>query len=211
MAFSDFKTVFDVSAKYGTKIDKAKIFGKISALELSEAFIKDLEYSLLSKKPSPSEISISENFIAPMIRYVAQRHEHITYWSREYNLKADDILYGTPDYLFSYTEKITSMMMGMPLICVAEAKIDDFVGAWAQALAEMVACQKLYPALMIYGFTSNGEFWQFGKLDNNVFSQDLNSYSISTQTSQIAGILDYIFGDAVQQAEAYLAKNPAST
>ncbi len=100
------------------------------------------------------------------------------------------------------------MMMGMPLVCVAEAKIDDFVGAWGQALAEMVACQKLTPELVIYGFTTNGTTWEFGKLAGNIFTQELNSYTISTQSPQIAGILDWIFGDAVKQAEAYMAKNP---
>lgn len=210
MAFSDFKTVFDVSAKFGTRIDKAEIFQNILIKEMDQYYLNELKYALFTKKPNPSEISISENFISPMIRYVAQRHHHITYWSREYLLKVDEALCGTPDYLFSYIEKLSSMMMGMPLICVALAKLDDLVAAWAQALAEMVACQMLYPGLVVYGFTGNGETWQFfSKLEKNTFIQEINSYTISTQAAQIAGTLDYIFKDAVKQAEAILAKNPA--
>lgn len=208
MAFSDFKTVFDVSAKFGTRIDKGELFQSVSPIELESYYLNDLKFALQIKKPNPSEISISENFISPMLRYVTRRHYHITYWSREYTLKYDEVLQGTPDYLFSYTESPTAMMMGMPLVCVAEAKIDDFVGAWGQALAEMVACQKLYPELKVYGFTSNGETWQFGKLVDNTFIQNLVAYTISNDAPKIAGILDYIFTDAVKQAEAILAKNP---
>jgi hypothetical protein len=209
MAFSDFKTVFDVSAKFGTKIDKANLFPSVPPLQLTEAYLDDLKFAMQTKKPNPSEISLSENFIAPMLRYVTRRHYHITYWSREYFLKVDEVLSGTPDYLFSYTESPTAMMMGMPLICVAEAKVDDFVGAWGQALAEMIACQQLFPDLEIYGFTTNGTTWEFGKLEKNRFLQELNSYSISTQAPQIAGILDWIFTEVVSKAEQYMVKHPA--
>jgi hypothetical protein len=87
---------------------------------------------------------------------------------------------------------------------VSEAKVDNFTLAWGQTLAEMVACQKIYPTMVIYGFASNGEFWQFGKLENNVFTQDTNSYSIASQTEKIAGLLNYIFTEAVGEAEKYL-------
>ncbi len=87
---------------------------------------------------------------------------------------------------------------------MSEAKVDNFTLAWGQTLAEMVACQKIYPTMVIYGFASNGEFWQFGKLENNVFTQDTNSYSIASQTEKIAGLLNYIFTEAVGEAEKYL-------
>ncbi len=41
-----------------------------------------------------------------------------------------------------------------------------------QALAEMVACEKLFPKLVVYGWATNGDSWQFAKLENNVFIQD---------------------------------------
>jgi hypothetical protein len=60
--------------------------------------------------------------------------------------------------------------------------------------------------MLIYGFASNGEPWQFGKLDNNIFTQDINSYNIANQTEKIAGLLNYIFIEAVAEAEKYLGK-----
>ncbi len=204
MAFSDFKNIFDVSEQYDISLDKEELFADVISMPLPSWFIEELNYSLLTKKPSPSEISISENFISPIIRHIARKHQHINIWSREFNLKVDDKLCGTPDYLFSYTEKQSSPSRNMPLICVSEAKVDNFTMAWGQTLAEMVACQKLYPDMVIYGFASNGTSWEFAKLENNIFIQDTNTYSIANQTEKIAGLLNYIFTEAVGEAEKHL-------
>ncbi len=204
MAFSDFKTTFDVANDYQTLLEKDNIFIDIPSMPLPDWFMEDLNYSLKTKKPNPSEIAICENLISPIIRYVVQKHQHINFWSREFDLRVDEKLSGTPDYLFTYTEKQTRLSNNMPIICVSEAKVDNFTTAWGQTLAEMVACQKKYPNMIIYGFASNGEMWQFAKLDNNVFIQDTNSYNITTQTEKIAGLLNYIFIAAVAEAEKYL-------
>jgi hypothetical protein len=206
MAFSDFKTIFDVAASYQTVLKKDEIFVNTPTMSLPVWFMKDLRYSLKTKKPNPSEIAISENLISPIIRYVAEQHEHIGVWSREFDLQADAKLCGTPDYLFSYAENQNTLSKTTPLICVSEAKVDNFTTAWGQTLAEMVACQILHPTMVIYGFASNGDSWQFAKLDNNVFLQDTNTYNIANQTEKIAGLLDYIFKEAVGEAEKYLGK-----
>ncbi len=207
MAFSDFKTIFDVANSYQTTLTKRFLFQGVVPMKLSSEFMEDLSYCLDMKKPNPSEIALSENLISPIIRYVGRQHRNIVIWSREYDLKVDDKLFGTPDYLFSYTEQPDTISNTMPLVCVSEAKVDNFTMAWGQTLAEMVACQQLYPSMIIYGFASNGEVWQFGMLDKNVFIQDKNSYSIATQAEQIAGLLNHIFTQAVQEAKKYLGKN----
>jgi hypothetical protein len=204
MAFSDFKSIGDVARDYQTVLEKDNIFVNIPLMPLPEWFMTDLNYSLKTKKPNPSEIAICENLISPIIRYIAQKHIHINFWSREFDLRADDKLYGIPDYLFTYTEKQARISNTTPIICVSEAKVDNFTTAWGQTLAEMVACQKLYPDMVIYGFASNGEMWQFAKLDNNIFTQDTNSYNITTQTEKIAGLLNHIFTEAVGEAEKHL-------
>jgi hypothetical protein len=207
MAFSDFKTIFDVANNYQTVLTKKIFLSEVPAMELSAEFLEDLSYCLDMKKPNPSEIAVSENLISPIIRYVGRKHRNILIWSREYDLRADDKLFGTPDYLFSYTKEANTVSNTTPIICVSEAKVDNFTMAWGQTLAEMVACQKLYPTMVIYGFASNGDTWQFGKLENNVFIQDKNSYNLATQADKIAGFLNYIFEKAVQEAEKYLGNN----
>jgi len=206
MAFSDFKSVLEVAQKYNLKTGNRRFLESNLSLSLPQYFWDDLEYSLNTKKPNPSEIALSENFISPIIRYVARRHPHLIFWSREYDLNVDEVLCGKPDYLFSYNPEPQFFTLGNPLVCVAEAKVEKFGEAWGQNLAEMVACQKLNPEITIYGWTTNGDIWQFGKLEGNIFIQDSRSYSLTTQAEQIAGILDWIFADAVRQAENYLNK-----
>ncbi len=204
MAFSDFKSTVDVARDYETVLKKKDLFAFVPNMALPEWFIEEMKYSLKAKKPNPSEISISESLISPIIRHIALKHQHINFWSREYNLQYDDKLYGTPDYVFCYTEDQDTLSYTMPIVCVSEAKVDNFTMAWGQTLAEMVACQKLYPDMVIYGFASNGDSWQFAKLDNNIFTQDTNTYNIANQTEKIAGLLNHIFTEAVGEAEKHL-------
>jgi hypothetical protein len=206
MAFSDFKSIGDVARDYQTILKKDNLFIQVAPMPLPEWFMEDLAYAINLKKPNPSEIAICENLISPIIRHIARKHQHINIWSSEFDLSADSKLYGIPDYLFSYTEDQKTLSYSMPLICVSEAKVDNFTFAWGQTLAEMVACQKIYPSMVIYGFASNGTFWEFGKLENNIFTQDTNSYNIASQTEKIAGLLNYIFTEAVGEAEKYLGK-----
>lgn len=44
----------------------------------------------------------------------------------------------------------------------------------------MLAAQRLndVPDQMIYGITTNGQVWQFGQLHNDVFTQDLHSFTL---------------------------------
>jgi len=204
MAFSDFKSVLEVAQKYDLKTGNRRFLESNLSLSLPQYFWDDLEYSLNTKKPNPSEIALSENFISPITRYVVRRYPNLMVWSREYDLNVDEILCGKPDYLVSYTSEPQIFTQNNPLVCVAEAKVEKFVEAWGQNLAEMVACQKLHPEITIYGWATNGFTWEFGKLEKGLFVQDPRSYSLPTQAEQIAGILDWIFADAIRQAENYL-------
>ena len=57
-----------------------------------------------------------------------------------------------------------------PLLCVADAKKDDFAKGRVQCLAEMAACRwsnrQRGVEVEIYGIVSNGQAWQFFKLDH---------------------------------------------
>lgn len=69
MAFSDFKNIVEVSTRYGTRLKKDVLFDETHYhYDLPDSYKKELQYALDNKKPMPSEIAISENFISPMIR-----------------------------------------------------------------------------------------------------------------------------------------------
>ena len=72
-----------------------------------------------------------------------------------------ETLSGVADYVITPKREY----LATPLLCVAEAKKDDFVQGRAQCLAEMIACLEKNRAegveTDVYGIVSNGQVWQF--------------------------------------------------
>lgn len=103
-----------------------------------------------------------------------------------------EIARGTADYLvtenFDYSEA--------PMLCVAEAKKDDFDQGLAQCLVEMQACQwmnqKVGRAIEVFGIVTNGEGWKFYRLtlDNQVYETQLYAFR---DLPEILGALALIF------------------
>ena len=75
-----------------------------------------------------------------------------------------DTLIGTADYLIAPKRAY----LAYPLLCVTEAKRDDFEQGRTQCVAEMIACRDNNHREAfdtdVYGIVSNGQGWQFYKL-----------------------------------------------
>jgi hypothetical protein len=103
-----------------------------------------------------------------------------------------EIAHGAADYLITDD----SDYVEAPLLCVAEAKKDDFEQGLAQCLVEMQACQwnnqMIGKAIDIFGIVTNGEGWKFYKLtpENQVYETIL--YALG-ELPDILGILNSIF------------------
>ena len=119
-----------------------------------------------------------------------------------------DIATGEADYLV--TENIA--YIATPMLCVVEAKKDDFEQGLAQCLMEMNACQwtnrrsnhnsdrssnlkkneSLEETIDILGIVTNGGGWQFYKLtsDNQVYETQL--YTLKN-LPEVLGTLNFIF------------------
>jgi hypothetical protein len=104
---------------------------------------------------------------------------------------------GFVDYLIAPNRTLPQT----PLLCVAEAKKDNFERGLAQCLAELHVCAeknaKSGHAVVLYGIISNGQGWQFSRrdLDGSVVVTDL--YAL-TDLSRLLGILQHIFTNAAQ-------------
>ncbi len=68
----------------------------------------------------------------------------------------------------------------MPLLVMVEAKRNDFEEGWEQCLAELVAAQTLNkePSRPVYGIVTDGRRWEFGKLVQNLFSENVEAYPV---------------------------------
>jgi hypothetical protein len=79
-------------------------------------------------------------------------------------------------------------------VIVLEAKMDDFTSGWAQCALEMLAVQKLNgsPQLPVFGIMTNGDYWEFAQLENDLFVEFSARYSIEN-LNNIMSALNSIF------------------
>lgn len=110
---------------------------------------------------------------------------------------ATDTLTGAVDYLVAPQGTVYQT----PLLCVVEAKKDDFEHGLAQCLVEMYAClwynQAEQISTDVYGIVTNAVLWRFYKLTPEHFGFESPGYA-ETQVTTILGMLREIFGQCVQ-------------
>src|SRR5436309_8001982 len=90
--------------------------------------------------------------------------------------------------------------MDRPYLLVVEAKKDDFSRGWGQCLAAMLAAQKLnaQPDHPIYGITTNGRFWEFGKLTGSALILNGRPYILEDLEALCAAV-NALFDQCRQQ------------
>ncbi len=148
-----------------------------------------------------SEAAISEFLIAPVLKEVWRHYDDtLLLWSHV-ALTAGEEFDGYPDYLFTKRTAL-GMVREKPYLLVVEAKKDDFEGGWGQCLAALLAAQEINgdEQIILHGSVSNGEVWQFGKLQARQFVRDPQSFTISDLADLFAALHD-VFERAKQQAQ----------
>ncbi|RQH47528.1 hypothetical protein D5R40_08490 [Okeania hirsuta] len=179
MAFSDFKTISDVQKKYRIKYSEENLIVSQELLP-SDSFIKDFEFNKENIDLFASEASRSEIIISPLLREVYKKYyQKYSFWIRK-SISYDEILSGTPDYIFSRRSELGKTVLEKPIVIVVEAKKNDFEYGWGQCLAELFASQKINDNFLraVYGIVTDGNLWQFGKLAGDNFIKDSGNFTI---------------------------------
>ncbi len=121
-----------------------------------------------------------------------ERHQKLRIWKAA--PLESDTLTGIVDYIVAPRRAYVAT----PLLCVVEAKKDDFEKGLAQCLVEMKACQWRNhhegKDLTVYGVVTNGTGWQFYQLtlEGEVFESQF--YALN-QIAQVLGMLGYVFAN----------------
>jgi hypothetical protein len=192
MAFSNFKSIADVQEKYPVKYAE-NIFITPQKAELSDSFITDFQFNQENIDIFTSEASRSEIIISPLLREVYKKYySKYSFWIQK-SITYDEILSGTPDYIIATKSPLGKTFLEKPIVMVVEAKKSDFEQGWGQCLAELIAAQKinkdeLHP---VYGIVTDGNLWQFGKLEKDVFVKNIENYTID-KLSLVYGALNYM-------------------
>ena len=117
-------------------------------------------------------------------------HSQLKMWKAA-PIQSEDLT-GIADYVAAPKRRY----LDNPLLCVVEAKKDDFEQGLAQCLVEMKACQQsneqVASRIDIYGIVTNGDAWRFYKLSVEGQVYESRLYVIG-EIEDVLGYLNYVF------------------
>ena len=127
--------------------------------------------------------------IDKLLQEIVPEYPQLKVWKAA--LLETDTLTGTADYIIAPNRAY----MATPLLCVVEAKRDDFEAGRVQCIAEMVACawknrQQNFER-EIYGIVSNGQGWIFYRLTLSGEVFETGVYT-TQYLPQMLGALDHV-------------------
>jgi hypothetical protein len=201
MAFTEFKKLGDVVKKYDLTQVNGKFLNTQSEVPIPLALREDIAFSIEQDGLFDiSEASICENFIYPVLKSVWKPFvKEFLLWSHT-GIAADEQLTGIPDYLFAKRTKYGTSVVGPPFCIAVEAKKDNFEEGWGQCAAEMIAAQKINQNtdLPIFGIVTNGDKWEFAKLEKDVLTKETGFLTI-LQLDMLYTALSHLLNDSKQK------------
>lgn len=195
MAFTDFKSIAQVQTTFQIKYLEEDYIHYDSLITPSASFVQDFEFSRHNIDVFSSEASRCENVIYPILRDVYKHYvDKYTLWSHK-SLSYDAILTGTPDYMIATKSSLGKTMLEKPLLVMVEAKQNNFTEGWGQCLAELLTAQKLNQNdKAVHGIVTDGELWQFGKLEGVIFTKNETVVAVS-DLQKLFAALAYVLNE----------------
>ncbi|MGJ5632334.1 hypothetical protein [Nostoc sp. CALU 1950] len=200
MTLSSFKTIGEVIKAFQVTYTESSFISEVQ-FNIPDYFREDLELMMRDAVVDNSEFAICENLIYPVLKEIWKTYRHhFLLWSHQ-SLNYDENLSGFPEYILAKRSPLGKVVFDKPYFILIEAKQDNFEAGWAQCLAEMIAAQRLNGEyqIVIFGIVSNGDRWQFGKLEAENFTRNSTYYTIQ-EIDKLFGAVNFIF----QQCEAQL-------
>ncbi|WLE98137.1 MAG: hypothetical protein QTN59_04715 [Candidatus Electrothrix communis] len=200
MPYGKFESIAEVARKFDITVSGSASFAKRLDITIPDYDFSRIEKKLIDELNFINEVTICERIISPILELVSDQYELLKIWSHvPYNVDQEKGLVGEPDYLVAPKTKYGDM--GVPPLCIVEAKKDNFEEGWTQALAEMVAAS-LQGREECYGVVTTGNTWAFGKLEKKVFTRDPKKLSATANLQEIFDVLNWVF----YRAEALLGE-----
>jgi hypothetical protein len=193
MSYSKF-TLEDVEQTFNLKEQTQELFADIPKVQPTDWLMETLHKAKLM--PAKSEKSRSELLIMPILLTIAEKNEDkITIFSGE-NLDGDidQGLNGECDFILSKSPK--SFSLKAPIFGLVEAKQNIIENSMGQCIAQMLGAQyfneKRHNQIpVIFGCVSNGDVWQFMKLEQSLISIDSQKYYLDS-LEELLGVLQLI-------------------
>ena len=203
MGFSHFKTEVEVARKFKLKTDTKPFVKMLALTEIPPYKFEEIKENFKDPLSFISEAAICEDIIKPILKVLDKCYPNFRVWSHvSYNVDPENDLSGIPDFLIAPTTEIRGEL-GIPPLCIVEAKKSDWDQGWAQALAGMYAAST-QGATKCYAIVTTGEDWQFGQFDrkNALFIKQMNKLSVlddcdePSHLQKLFDTLNWLFGEA---------------
>ncbi len=199
MSFTHYKTLSQVVQTFHLSYQEQN-FIQPKRFEMGDYLRAELQFNLTELVVDSSEYALCENLIYPILREIWKAYKtDLMLWSH-HPLESDDELSGVPDYLIAKRSPLGKIVFEQPYLIVVEAKKDNFSEGWGQCAAELVAIQKLnnQPEQTLFGVVTNAERWEFAKLQNVVFTKNLNGYQIEN-LDELCAAINCLFFESQRQ------------
>ena len=199
MAYGKYKSLNDAAREYQIALEVTPIVVPLP-FPVDERFQQELSFVLQGIDVRMSEAALSDFLIAPILKEIWKAyHQYLLLWSHV-SLQAGTEFEGFPDFLFTKRTAL-GLVREKPYLMVVEAKKDDFDGGWGQCLTALLAAQTIngIEEMILYGMVSNGDVWEFGKLQGKSFVRDPRSLTIA-DLPELFAALHYVFEQAKEQA-----------
>jgi hypothetical protein len=199
MAFTNYKNIADVLKSFPLSYQEQDFIQNIE-FECDRYFASRLNTVIQEGIVFNSEYAICENIISPILTEVWRGYiQNFLIWSHQ-PLNYDENLSGVPDYVVAQRSPRGKIVLEKPYVIVVEAKKDNFEEGWGQCLAEMLAAQKLNndPSKKLFGMVSNGKLWEFGVLQEELFTKN-RKYYVLENLDELMGAVNFLFAESAAQ------------
>ncbi|MGI0482351.1 hypothetical protein ACN4EE_16400 [Geminocystis sp. CENA526] len=199
MSFNNYKNINDVLQQFPFSYQEDNFIKEIE-FNIDPYFVNRLELIIKEGIVFNSEYAICENIISPILVEIWLKYrEKLILWSHQ-PLKYDENLSGIPDYMIAQRSPRGKVILEQPYLILVEAKKDNFEEGWGQCFAELIAVQKLNNNQnnIVFGIVSNGKIWEFGKLQDSIFTKNLKYYTLE-ELAKLMGAISFLFQETLKQ------------
>ena len=183
-----------IRKKFNIKSKRKRLFNDIKPIEISD-WLKNF-LTLAEELSVKSEKARSEFIVVPMLIELRElNNKYFTIYSGDnLNADADNDLKGECDFMLA--KETGSADISLPIFQLLEAKKHDIDEGLPQCSAQMIGA-KVYNEKhdikleKIYGCVTNGDDWQFLKLENNEIIVDTRKYYLGN-IGEVLGVFQQI-------------------
>jgi len=192
MAFSNFQTISEVLETYGIRYEEAPFI--VPTGRMPSPFLPEmLQFVGQNTDVHVRQVARKPLIVTPILLEVFRSYsDRLVFWVDK-PLHDERQFAGVPDFVFALKSPLGIPVMGVPRVVIIEAKKNDFEQGWGQCLAELVAAQTINRENQkpIHGIVTDGVGWQFGRLQNTVFTENKGNY-FADRLNALFGAIDFV-------------------